>query len=149
MTGIGELALRDQYGIPGGLSDDGDGIQIAIVVSAKRLRRIKPWEQAIRKYDQDLALVRVADVPRTSPTEFDTVATKLKKRLPEDLNVLIDLEGLWVDAFDLDSSVPNVLIFDRKGELLASHSGMYKRSLFEALRADLDQFSGSGPAQSP
>jgi hypothetical protein len=131
------LALKDQYGQTGGLAAGGAGLQVAIVVSAKRLRRIKPWEQAIRRIDTDVPVIRVADVPRTAPTEYDAVAEKLRKRLPEDLNVLIDLDGVWMKTFDLDTSVPNVLIFNGSGELLARHAGMYRKDDFDALEGDL------------
>ena len=136
------LSLVDQYGQPGGLSTDRDGLQVAIVVSAKRLRRLKPWEQAIREIDADVPLVRVADVPRTAPTEFDTVAEKLQKRLPPEVNVLIDLDGIWASAFELDPDVPNVLVFDGAGTLLSVHSGMFRKSFTEDLQADL---TGSAP----
>jgi len=133
-----QLSLVDQYGEPGGLATDGDALQVAIVVSAKRLRRLKPWEQAIREIDGDVSIVRVADVPRTAPTEYETVAEKLRKRLPADVNVLVDLQGVWASAYELDVNVPNVLIFDGTGTLIAVHSGMYKKAYAEALEADLN-----------
>ena len=140
---LARLALMDQFGAPGGLVNDADGLQVAIVVSAKRLRRLKAWEQAIRQIDTDVPIVRVADVPRTAPTEYESVAEKLRKRLPEDVNVLVDLEGVWAETYTLDVNVPNVLIFDGAGTLLATHSGMFKKSYAEALEADLDpQYSG-------
>lgn len=74
---VAELTLTDQFGVPGGLTTERDGLQVAIVVSAKRLRRLKPWEEAIREIDGDVPLVRVADVPRTAPTDLDSVAEKL------------------------------------------------------------------------
>jgi hypothetical protein len=146
---VADLTLMDQFGATDGLIDNGDSIQLAIVVSAKRLRRIKPWEQAIRNYDAGLRLVRVADVPRTAPTEYEHVAETLRKRLPEDVNVLIDLKGVWATRFGLDASVPNILIFDGAGTLLACHAGMYRKGLFEAVRADLDRFSHASADQSP
>ena len=149
---VKSLDLRDQYGESGGLRTDGDGLQIAIVVSAKRLRRLKPWEQAIRRIDENVPLIRVADVPRTAPTEYEAVAAKLQKRLPEDLHVLIDLEGVWAETFDLDPGVPNVLIFDGSGTLLARHSGMYRTRHESLLEADLKRPGTSitgGAVQSP
>lgn len=132
-----ELALVDQFGETGGLATGADGLQVAIVVSAKRLRRLKPWEQAIREIDTDVPIVRVADVPRTAPTEYESVAATLRKRLPPDVNVLVDLQGVWAAAYALDVSVPNVLIFDGAGTLMAVHSGMFKKAYTEALQADL------------
>jgi hypothetical protein len=131
--------LRDQFGATGSLQDHLGSVQVVIVVSAKRLRRIKRWEQAIRKHYATLPLLRVADIPRTAPVEYDTVAAKLRKRLPDDVNVLIDLEGHWSKEYGLDTGVPNLLVFDPAGELAARHAGKYKSTGFEALRIDLDR----------
>lgn len=145
---VSSLSLRDQFGEPGGLTTEVAGLQLAIVVSAKRLRRLKAWEQAIRKIDEDVSIIRVADVPRTAPTEYETVAAKLKKRLPPDLAVLIDLKGVWAMAFELDVNVPTVLIFDGAGVLLARHAGMYKKSYFAALEMDLTGLSAPAASSS-
>jgi hypothetical protein len=142
-------ALKDQHGNSGGLDRQSSQIQIAIVVSAKRLRRIKPWEKALFEYDDSLQVIRVADVVQSTPVQYQQVADKLRKRLPEDVNVLIDVDGIWVKAFDLDSSHPSVLIFDGAGRLLAKHEGMYKRRLFPALQADLEQIQAELPSQLP
>jgi hypothetical protein len=137
---VAVLDLLDQFGSPGGLNGEGATLQVAIVVSAKRLRRIKPWERALRERDPVVPLVRVADVPTTTPTEYDQVAAKLRKRLPEDVRVLVDLEGRWASTFELDTSVPNLLVFDGGGTLLARHQGMYSKALFDAFYADLESF---------
>ena len=51
--------------------------------------------------------------------------------------MLVDLQGVWAAAYALDVNVPNVLIFDGAGTLLAVHSGMFKKSYVDALTADL------------
>ena len=89
--------------------------------------------------------MRVADVPRSAPTEYATVAAKLRKRLPESVAVLVDLEGVWARRFGLDVSVPNLLIFDQRGSLVAAHAGYYKQALFQAVRADLDALLAQAP----
>ncbi len=145
--------VPDQYGQPVALESNSHQTQVAIVVSAKRLRRIKPWEKALRKAFPDLKVVRVADIPRTSPTSYEKVAVKLRKRLPKDLPVGIDLEGDWAKRAGLDTSVPNLLLFDADGRLTAVHSGMYKASRFEPVRSDLEsliaQTSGTSGAPNP
>lgn len=129
--------LLDQFGEPVGLDVGTAAVQVAIVVSAKRLRRIKPWEKALRLEFPDLVVVRIADVPRSSPTQYDKVAEKLRKRLPEDVSVGIDLEGQWAEALGLDTSVPNILLFDSTGELVYQQSGMFKKSRFPSLQSAL------------
>lgn len=135
--------LEDQFGATGHLDDHLGSVQVVIVVSAKRLRRIKRWEKAIRKHYESLPLLRVADVPRTTPVEYDAVAAKLRKRLPDDVDVLIDLNGVWSDEYGLDTREPNVLVFDSSGRLAAQHAGKFKTARFEALRIDLDRLMQS------
>ncbi len=130
--------VPDQYGQPVAPDSDTHTVQVAIVVSAKRLRRIKPWEKALKKAFPDLRIIRVADIPRTSPTTYEKVAVKFRKRLPKGLSVGIDLEGEWAKRLNLDMNVPNLLLFDVNGRLAAVHSGMYKASRFEPVRADLE-----------
>lgn len=139
--------LLDQFGVPGSLTDNAGSVQVVIVVSAKRLRRIKPWEQALRQRFGDLPLLRVADVPRTAPTTHAQVADKLARRLPPDLSVLIDLEGRWADEHGLDTRVPNLLLFARNGQLVAREAGMYSDSGFVAFATRVQAMLGPEPAQ--
>lgn len=136
--------LPDQYGEPVGLEAGRGDVQLAIVVSARRLRRIKPWEKALRQEFPDLVLLRIADVPRTSPTAYDSVAQKLRRRLPPDVHVGIDLDGRWAQTFGLDTSIPNLLLFDRSGKLLYQQSGMFKKSRFPPMQTALIQARDAG-----
>jgi len=141
--------LSDQFGNEIGLDTDAGRVRVAIVVSARKLRRIKPWEQAMREEFPDLVVIRIADVPRSSPTDYDNVAEKLRKRLPADVPVGIDLEGQWAEALGLDTSVPNVLVFDADGKLTHQQSGMYKKSKYPSLQgALLDVSAGTVAAAS-
>ncbi|NND37308.1 MAG: hypothetical protein HKN81_09270 [Gammaproteobacteria bacterium] len=142
--------LPDQFGDEIGLDADAGRVRVAIVVSARKLRRIKPWEKAMREEFPDLVVVRIADIPQTSPTNYDSVARKLRKRLPEDVPVGIDLEGRWAETLGLDTTVPNVLVFDADGKLTYQQSGMYKKSKYPSLQgALLDVSAGSVAAASP
>ena len=127
--------LRDQFNEPVALASLPGQVEVAIVVSAKRLRRIKPWEKALRTDFPDLRIVRIADIPRTSSTEYDVVAEKLRKRLPADLAVGIDLKGEWASALALDTKVPNILIFDTSGNLSYRQSAMFKSKLYPPLQS--------------
>jgi len=129
--------LVDQFGGPVSLDAAAGRVQVAIVVSAKKLRRIKPWEKALRDEFPDLSIVRVADVPTTTPTNYSRVAATLRKRLPEDVAVGIDLDGQWAAALGLDTSVPNVLVFDASGQLTHQQSGMFRKSMYPSLQSAL------------
>lgn len=142
-----DVELRDQFGVPGSLADNSGALQVVIVVSAKRLRRIKPWERALRQQFGDLPVLRVADVPRTSPTTHEQVASKLLRRLPPDLPVLIDLEGRWADRHGLDTSVPNLLLFAGDGRLIAREAGMFSEAGFAAFAGRVETALGEMPDQ--
>jgi hypothetical protein len=131
--------LRDQYGREGTPFADREP-RVVIVVDARRLRRIKAWERAlVTEFGEGLAVVRVADVPRSAPTQFEKVAAKLRRRVPEDVRVLVDLDGAWALAYELDTRQPNLLVFTGDGALAARHAGFYAESLFARVRADLER----------
>ncbi len=131
--------LADQYGVP--VTVDPEAVQVAIVVTAKRLRRLKAWERALAKHYPEVAVVRIADVPRTAPTEREAVAEKLRRRLPPEVNVGIDLEGEWAQQLDLDVSRPTVLVFSGT-TLVGRHWGMYHDKLFAGVARDLETALG-------
>ncbi len=130
-------ALLDQHGDSVELSRDSVVVQVAIIVSAKRIRRIKPWEVALREEFPDLELIRIADIPQSGSAEYERVAATFRKRLPPELDVGIDLNGEWAQRFDLDTRVPNIIIFDAEKNVVATHSGMYKQKRFTPLRDEL------------
>ena len=137
--------LKDQFGATASLADRAGEIQLVVVVSAKRLRRIRPWEEAIRSEFESVPLLRVADVPKSSPADYEDVAAKLRRRLPEDVNVLIDLDGSWASRFELDVNYPSLLLFDAEGNLISRYSGMFKPALFEPLRVQLEELLEGQP----
>jgi len=128
----------DQFGQPVSLSDSGPGVRVAILVSAKRLRRLRKWETELRRRFPGLDVLRVADVPRDTPTRYEDVAEAFRKRLPEDVGVGIDLAGDWASRLQVDPSVPNILVFASTGNLEAVHSGMFTSALFAQAAADID-----------
>jgi hypothetical protein len=131
-------ALPDQFGDEVIALNPEPTVRVAILISAKRLRRIRKWETALRERFPGLMIFRVADVPRSAPTDYEDVAETFRKRLPEDLAVGIDLDGRWAAALNVDTSVPNILVFDANGELDAVHSGMFDDKLFAQAAADID-----------
>ncbi len=128
--------LPDQFGFYRSLNPNASPA-LVIVVDARRLRRIKKWETALAESYPDLEILRVADVPRDPPAELTTVTEQLRKRVPADVPVTIDLEGLWSRAFTLDVSEPCLLLFSR-GELIARHEGAFAAPRLEALLLDLE-----------
>ncbi len=130
--------LIDQYGEAMKIDEVDSEVAIAIVVSAKRLRRLKKWEVALRDRFPELEILRVADIPQTTPVTHADVAEVLKKRLPPNFPVGLDLKGEWSAILELDSSVPNIVVFDAKGELRSIHHGMFNNKAFAQAAADID-----------
>jgi hypothetical protein len=83
--------------------------------------------------------IRVADVPVEPPVTHEEMAEKLLKRVPEEVSILIDLERRWATALGLDTSQPNLLVFDRSGRLVSSHRGRRSRFLEAYVSRDLEK----------
>jgi hypothetical protein len=123
------LKLRDQYGRQDSLEAHRGQVVLVTVVHAKRLRKLKSWEKALRERLEDVHFVRIADVPTDPPVTHQEVAEKLRERVPEDVSILIDL----------DTSQPNLLIFDRSGRLVSSYRGGKNRFLEAYVSRDLEK----------
>jgi len=121
-AGLSELTagLRDQYGRGDSAGAKPDRAQAVFVVSARRLRRLKDWQRALDERLDGVGFLRVADVPPEPgqpPPRFEDVAATLRKRVPEDVPVLIDVERRFDRQLDLDTREVNVLLFDASGRL--------------------------------
>ena len=132
-----ELVLMDQFGEVGQVAMHKGDVVVVIVVTARRLRTVKPWEQALLERYGDLQTVLVADVPDEPPSSYERVAAKLVQRVPEGVRVLIDLDRVWASELSLDTSRPNLLLLDPEGRLVTSHAGRWSpeggRELFAAI----------------
>ena len=73
-------------------------------------------------------------MPRPS---HEQVAEKLRKRAPEGVSIMIDLDNRWATAFSLDTEEPCVLIFGSNGELLASFRGRANKARLAEVSAAL------------
>jgi hypothetical protein len=112
---------------------------LVTVVHAKRLRKLKSWERALRERLDEVHYLRIADVPTDPPVTHEEVAEKLRKRVPEEVSILIDLERRWARALELDTSQPNLLIFDRSGRLVSSYRGGRNRFLEAYVTRELEK----------
>jgi len=116
--------LRDQHGRPGGFEPAGRQATVVFVVSAARLKRLREWEASLRKRFEGLRFVRVADVlPSRPPARYEDVAKRLRKHVPAEVSVLIDVDRVWATGFGLDSRQVNLLVFDRTGRLAGQLAG--------------------------
>lgn len=125
------IELRDQHGGKDTLAAHQGEVVVVMVVTARRLRNLKGWERDLRERYEELRFMRVVDVPADPPVSYEDVAGKLAKRVPEGIEVLIDMERSWARALDLDTARPNLLLFNRDGDLVARTRGRAKKELVE------------------
>jgi len=121
--------LPDQYGQNGGLSDYAGEAVLAIVATPRKLRWIERWEAAIRAEMPGLMSIRVADVTDRPAPDYKKVADMLRKRVPEDISVLIDLQSQWANSYILETSEPCLVLFDSEHNIVAKFRGRPKGKL--------------------
>lgn len=120
---IAELALRDQYGHEDSVVAHNSAVVVVIVIDAKRLRKIKGWEKGLLARFPELEFMRVADIPTAPPVTEARVAEKLVQRVPQGVSVLIDMQRRWANTLSLDTSQPNLLVFNQQGKIAARYAG--------------------------
>ncbi len=111
---------------------------ILIVVAAQRLRLTKAWELAIRESIGDVQIIRIAELK--ADAEIEAVRRKLGRRIPAEIDLLLDAGGSWAQQLELDVNEPSLLLLrpDRSVHLLARgrHSPERLDKLLSALSAD-------------
>jgi hypothetical protein len=120
-------ALLDQLGRTDSLAAHRGQIVVVLAADLRALRGLRAWELALRDRLGSLAekiqFLRVADAPPDRGITRERVLDKLEGRVPDDVRILIDVEGTWREAYDLVTRQPNVLVFDRDGRLLHTLRG--------------------------
>jgi hypothetical protein len=127
---LGAVKLTDQYGAEDALARHRGRVVVVMVVTAKRLRNIRPWERDLREhFDDEIDYLRITDVPEDSPATQERIAAKLVDRVPDGVSVLIDVERRWATALALDTSRPNILVIDGDGVLVSAYHGRHSPEL--------------------
>jgi len=133
------VTLADQYGRRDRLEVYSGEAVVVIVVSAQRLRKLKKWEIAIRERYPSLRIVRIADVEADDPPPtYEAVAERLRERVPEEISVWIDMDRVWETEFNLDTSMPNLLVLDADGSVRGTVRGRFSPESFAELSRTLD-----------
>ncbi|HSL16439.1 MAG TPA: redoxin domain-containing protein [Methylomirabilota bacterium] len=137
---LSTIELPDQHGGTDSLAAHRGRVVLVLVVTAKRLRTIRPWEEDLRQRFDELEVVRVTDVPPDSKASLDQVAEKLRERVPDGVSVLLDLERRWATALGLDTGTPNLLVIGPDGALLDAFAGRHDPELAGRVAAALARF---------
>ncbi|MDH4023362.1 MAG: hypothetical protein OEV14_09570 [Gammaproteobacteria bacterium] len=123
------LELRDQFGNSNSLLRQGGSTVVVVVVSVRRLSMIERWERDLSQRVPGIRFLNVADLPDDAPVDTARTAATLRKRVPDSVPVLMDPERLWATSYGLDTALPNLLVFDAQGRLLARFRGRWTDEL--------------------
>jgi len=131
--------LPDQNGSQIDISELRGAPLLVIVVSARKLRHIKGWEEGLRDTHPDLVSARVADVNEEPRPDYEQVSAKLRKRVPEGVSIMIDLQRLWAQEYQLDTAEPCLLLFTADYELIAQFRGRANKERLAEVSGLLDE----------
>ncbi len=123
------LELRDQYGNTNSLLRQRGGAVVVVVVGVRRLSMIERWERDLSQRVPGIRFLNVADLPDDAPVDAGRTAATLRKRVPDGVPVLMDLDRRWATSYALDTALPNLLVFDAQGRLLARFRGRWTDEL--------------------
>jgi hypothetical protein len=129
ISGLASLELRDQFGKADSLNRRRGAPVVAVIVSVRRLAMIERWERDLSERVPGIRFLNVADLPGDAPVDLQRTAATLRKRVPPGIAVLMDPARQWATAFALDTTLPNLLVFDAQGRLAARFRGRWTAAL--------------------
>ena len=127
--------LRDQFGNTDSLANHRGTVVLAIVVDVRRLSTIQRWGEELGKRYPGLDFLNVAEMPTDGEVDMARVETMLRKRVPATVAVLIDVERRWASTYSLDTAAPNLLVFDRDGNLAGQVRGRFSEERSASITA--------------
>lgn len=138
----GPPPLEDQNGRLDSLAAHHGRPVVLLAIDADHLRSLKGWEIDIRQHIDGLDFIRVVDIPQKPGTRPEGVARKLREKVPADVSVLIDMDGVWATVYGLDTQEMNVVLFDREGREVARMNGKREPALIERIAAEIESKLG-------
>ena len=120
-----EILLRDQFGKTDGPGRHHGQAVLLIYGTADGMRRMKAWEDGIRKQVPGAVVVlRGLDArsARGQKTEAE-VNERLQQVVPSDIAILVDWKGDLVRAYDLPDADVSTTILDSKGRACQTVAG--------------------------
>ena len=134
----GPPPLEDQNGKQDSLDAHHGRAVVVLAVSAERPGGLKAWEADLRARFDGLDFLRVVNIPQHPGIRPEDVVRSLRGKLPKDVPVLIDTDGVWASTYDLDTSEMNVVLFDRDGRLVARFRGKREAALLERISQEIE-----------
>jgi hypothetical protein len=132
--------LPDQYGKPIDFAEyDGKPV-LVIVADTRKLRWIGNWEKKLRKQLPELVSYRVAGVLDTPTPEYDQVAKVLRRWVPKNVPISIDINNHWATFYKLDINEACLILLDTDRQIIAQWRGRPKRALLTEVVAALQPY---------
>jgi hypothetical protein len=105
-----------------------------LVVTARRARLLKKWEQSLAG-GEGLRVLRVVDVPPRGKAA--DVARMLRERAPRGVRVAVDAERIVARALEIDPTEPHAVVLDAQGGVVVVLRGRGEPAEARAVRAAL------------
>lgn len=141
-----DILLKDQYGVVDGPGRHHGQAVLLIYGKVDGMRRMKAWEERIRKeIPGTLVVLRGLDArsARGQKTEAE-VNERLQQNVPSDIALLIDWNGDLVRAYRLPDADVSVTIVDARGRGCRSVGGAVNPETFGEIRALFVQVRTTG-----
>ena len=141
-----EILLRDQFGKTDGPGRHHGQAVLLIYGTADGMRRMKAWEDGIRKQVPGAVVVlRGLDArsARGQKTEAE-VNERLQQVVPSDIAILVDWKGDLVLAYDLPDAEVSTTILDEKGRACHTVAGPVTPETLDQVRQLLLQVRTAG-----
>jgi hypothetical protein len=119
---VAEFVLQDQYDKPVNIRQYEGSIVVLIGSDSEAIKQNEAWEQSIlKKYRDNVVLLRVADVRGAPPALKDFIKKKFQER--ERRSILLDWDGAIFTTYGLRRKISNVILIDRMGYIRYVYSG--------------------------
>src|SRR5262249_51983684 len=120
-----DVLLKDQFGKPDGPARHRGAPLILIYGNVDGMRRMKSWEDRLRKAVPGTLIVlrgldaRSADGKKTEAE----VNERLQQHVPDDIAILVDWKGDFVHAYGLPDAEVSTTVLDSKGRACGTAAG--------------------------
>ena len=132
--------LTDQYGKPYSYESMSGQPLLLIIADARKLRWIGSWEKKLRRKLPELRSYRVSGVLKTPTPTVDEVAKVLRRWVPENVPIAIDINNYWATRFMLDIDQPCLVLLNANGEVVAKWRGRPKKALLREVLETLQPY---------
>lgn len=144
-----DILLKDQFGQTDGPGRHSGQAMVLIYGKVDGMRRMKAWEDEIRKQVPGAVVVlRGLDARsvRHEKTEVE-VNERLQQVVPPDIAILVDWRGDLVRAYDLPDADVSITVLDARGAACHTAAGPVTRETLDLVRQRFLQARAAGTCQ--